>query len=163
MLEHRLRELAFLNSGVYLRSSTTATASSRRWSICITKAAWKPSSQWLDRAKTALLKPPISLTRCGRASLAAITVEAALQWNDSYHETMLCFTNNIPQRDGGTHLAGFRQALTRMVNEIRRTVGHRQEGEGHADRRGHARGPDRGAVGQGAGPEILLQTKDKLV
>ena len=67
---------------------------------------------WLDRAKNRLISEPITI----RSERDGISVECALWWNDSYHETVLCFTNNIPQRDGGTHLAGFRAALTRVVN-----------------------------------------------
>src|SRR5207302_4783858 len=67
--------------------------------------------RYLDRAKNALITTPVMI----RAQREGISVEAALTWNDSYHESMLCFTNNIPQRDGGTHLAGFRAALTRVV------------------------------------------------
>src|SRR3546814_1690914 len=67
--------------------------------------------EWVDRASAALHTPPVT----GIAERDGVTVEFALQWNDSYHEKMLCFTNNIPQRDGGTHLAGFRGALTRQV------------------------------------------------
>src|SRR3546814_3533481 len=74
---------------------------------------------YLDRTKTALIEPPVTMS----AERDGLTVEVAMQWTDSYHETMLCFTNNIPQRDGGTHLAGFRGALTRQVNNYATSSG----------------------------------------
>ena len=71
---------------------------------------WRPIVAYLDRSKSALFEPAVVHQGAERDS---VTVEAAMQWTDSYHETVLCLTNNIPQRDGGTHLAGFRAALTR--------------------------------------------------
>ncbi|MDP9195278.1 MAG: DNA topoisomerase (ATP-hydrolyzing) subunit B [Pseudomonadota bacterium] len=111
-LEHRLRELAFLNSGVRLVFSDLRGVEPK-----VTELHYEGGLEafvaYLDRSKEALHKPAI-ITKGERDG---ITVEVAMQWTNSYHESMLCFTNNIPQRDGGTHLAGFRAALTRTINK----------------------------------------------
>ncbi|HLG86213.1 MAG TPA: DNA topoisomerase (ATP-hydrolyzing) subunit B [Alphaproteobacteria bacterium] len=115
-IEHRLRELAFLNSGVRIVLTDNRGVEPHRVELAYS-GGLEAFVSWLDRSKVALQKPAIAVkgTRTGEYG-ADIVVEAALEWTDSYHETMLCFTNNIPQRDGGTHLAGFRAALTRTVN-----------------------------------------------
>jgi len=115
-IEHRLRELAFLNSGVRIVLTDKREDEPRVVELAY-EGGLQAFVQWLDRSKVAVHKPAIAVngTRTGEFG-APIMVEAALEWTDSYHETMLCFTNNIPQRDGGTHLAGFRAALTRTVN-----------------------------------------------
>ena len=110
-LEHRLRELAFLNSGVNIQLSDMRHAVEKR-EVMQYAGGVEEFVKYLDRNKKAIVPAPIMV----RAELNDIGVEAALWWNDSYHENVLCFTNNIPQRDGGTHLAGFRGALTRQVN-----------------------------------------------
>ncbi len=111
-LEHRLRELAFLNSGVVIVLADLRGVEKKETTLHY-EGGLAEFVRYLDRAKTILISAPVMLS----AEREGITVEAALTWNDSYHESMLCFTNNIPQRDGGTHLAGFRAALTRVVTK----------------------------------------------
>ena len=110
-LEHRLRELAFLNPGIQI-VLTDARKPDAPTETFHYEGGLLEFAQYLDRSKTAVFEPPIVIS----GSKDDIVVEIAMQWNDSFHETMLCFTNNIPQRDGGTHLAGFRAALTRQIN-----------------------------------------------
>ena len=148
-LEHRLRELAFLNSGVNIVLSDMRHAVEKREAMHYDGGV-EEFVKYLDRNKKAMVPAPIMV----RAEMNGIGVEVALWWNDSYHENVLCFTNNIPQRDGGTHLAGFRAALTRQINGYAES--QREEGKDRPDRRRLPRRPDRRAVGQGARPEILL-------
>ncbi len=110
-LEHRLRELAFLNSGVRILLSDKRGVEPKDIELYY-EGGIAAFVRYLDRAKQAVLSQPIMI----HGEKDGITVDCALWWNDSYHENVLCFTNNIPQRDGGTHLAGFRGALTRVVN-----------------------------------------------
>jgi DNA gyrase subunit B len=110
-IEHRLRELAFLNSGVRIVLSDRRHAVEKREEMRYDGGV-EEFVKYLDRNKKPMVPAPIMIN----ADMNGIGVEAALWWNDSYHENVLCFTNNIPQRDGGTHLAGFRGALTRQVN-----------------------------------------------
>ncbi len=158
LLERRLRELAFLNSGVtiVLRDERHAPAVE---SVMRYDGGLVAFVEWLDRGKTAVFTPPISLRAADDA--LGIRVEFALSWNDSFHETMLCFTNNIPQRDGGTHLAGFRQALTRVVTKYAEGMGKKDQLQlvGEDMREGmtavlSVKVPD---------PKFSSQTKDKLV
>ncbi|MEA3002522.1 MAG: gyrase subunit, partial [Sphingomonadales bacterium] len=110
-LEHRFRELAFLNSGVRL-ILTDARHEEEKEVELYYEGGISAFVRYLDRAKTALIPDPISVT----GQRDDVGIEVALEWNDSYYEQTLCFTNNIPQRDGGTHLAAFRAALTRTLN-----------------------------------------------
>ncbi len=111
-LEHRLRELAFLNSGARI-VLTDERAAEPKISDLFYEGGVEAFAKYLDRNKQVLHNPPVSI----RGEKDGMSVEVALQWNDSYHETMLCFTNNIPQRDGGTHLTGLRAAMTRVINK----------------------------------------------
>ena len=111
-LEHRLRELAFLNSGVTIRLIDKRGVEKKEV-VLKYDGGLEAFVRYLDRTKTSLIPAPVMVA----ADRDGIHVEAALSWNDSYHENMLCFTNNIGQRDGGTHLAGFRAALTRVVTK----------------------------------------------
>jgi DNA gyrase subunit B len=110
-LEHRFRELAFLNSGVKIIFTDARGVESKTVELKY-EGGIEAFAKFLDRSKTAL-HPTITMT----GNKDGISVDVAMEWTDAYHETMLCFTNNIPQKDGGTHLQGFRAALTRAINK----------------------------------------------
>ncbi len=110
-LEHRFRELAFLNSGVRL-FLTDARHEEPRTVELYYEGGIAAFVRYLDRNKAPLFPDPISVT----GHRDEVGIEVALEWNDSYYENVLAFTNNIPQRDGGTHIAAFRAALTRTLN-----------------------------------------------
>ncbi|MBW8880745.1 MAG: DNA topoisomerase (ATP-hydrolyzing) subunit B [Asticcacaulis sp.] len=157
-LEHRLRELAFLNSGVHIRFADFREAEPYEI-ILHYDGGVVEFVRHLDKAKQAIIKAPVSV----RGQREKIEVDMALQWNDSYHETMLCFTNNIPQRDGGTHLAAFRGALTRVMTQYMESSGAAKREKitvsGEDAREGltcvlSVKVPD---------PKFSSQTKDKLV
>jgi len=162
-LEHRLRELAFLNSGVTL-VLTDARGVEPKTVEMHYQGGLEAFVGWLDRSKEPLHRPTITLAAERPNEFGGmITVEVAMQWTDSYHETMLCFTNNIPQRDGGTHLAGFRGALTRTINNYANESGIAKKEKvnlsGEDAREGltcvlSVKVPD---------PKFSSQTKDKLV
>jgi DNA gyrase subunit B len=110
-LEHRMRELAFLNSGIRLRLVDARGVEPREVEMHY-EGGVSEFVRYLDRGKTPLFDPPIAM----KGEVDGIAMELSMEWSDSYHESTLCFTNTIPQNDGGTHLAGFRGALTRTVN-----------------------------------------------
>ena len=158
VLERRLRELAFLNSGLHIKLADERHAPRQETEFCF-EGGLRAFVEWLDRGKSAVFTPPI--WSAGDAGPSGIRVEFALSWNDSYHETMLCYTNNIPQRDGGTHLAGFRQALTRVVTKYAEGMGKKDSLAlvGEDMREGltavlSVKVPD---------PKFSSQTKDKLI
>ena len=157
-IEHRLRELAFLNSGVHIVLTDLRHAEPKREDLYY-EGGLEAFVRYLDRAKTALIDKPVLI----RGERDGIGVEVALWWNDSYHENVLPFTNNIPQRDGGTHLIGLRSALTRQVVGYAESSGllkkEKVDLSGDDTREGltcvlSIKCPD---------PKFSSQTKDKLV
>ncbi|MDP3173449.1 MAG: DNA topoisomerase (ATP-hydrolyzing) subunit B, partial [Phenylobacterium sp.] len=157
-LEHRLRELAFLNSGVtiWLKDNREAEPFVE---LLHYDGGIEAFVRHLDKAKTALLKAPIVI----RGKRENVELDMSLWWNDGYHENVLCFTNNIPQKDGGTHLAAFRSALTRIITGYAESSGATKREKvslsGEDAREGltcvlSVKVPD---------PKFSSQTKDKLV
>ena len=157
ILEHRIRELAFLNSGIKINLKDERASEDKTITFCY-EGGLKEYVNYLNRSRVSIHETIIT-----KHEKNEVTLEMAMEWSDVYHETTLCFTNNIPQKDGGTHLAGFRAALTRVINNYSTNFGYAKKEKiqitGDDCREGltsiiSLKLPD---------PKFSSQTKDKLV
>ena len=157
VLEHRIRELAFLNSGININLKDERSSEDKTVTFSY-EGGLKEYVHYLNRSRVSIHETIIT-----KHEKNDVTLEMAMEWTDVFHETTLCFTNNIPQKDGGTHLAGFRAALTRVINNYSVNFGYAKKEKiqitGDDCREGltsiiSLKLPD---------PKFSSQTKDKLV